>query len=123
MVYSFVAKTVVVNSLGWNSGVFRSYLRQKQLVEGIEWLQNGVALPCMCEGNPSLYILCKQDGNTLNVGVWNIFADEVLTPKFKLNKKYIHFNGYNCSGIINGDTVYLDKPISPYGFVFFSLKN
>jgi len=123
MIYSFAAKTVIVDSLGWNSGVFRSYLRQKQLTEGIEWLQKGVALPCMCEGNPSLYILCKQDGNKLNVGVWNIFPDEVLTPKFKLNKNYTHFDGYNCSGIVEGNTVYLDKPISPYGFVFFSVEN
>jgi hypothetical protein len=47
----------------------------------------------------------------------------VLFFKFKLNKNYTHFDGYNCSGIFEGNTVYLDKPISPYGFVFFSVEN
>lgn len=122
MVYSFSARTVTVDSKGWLCGVFRNYLRQKQLVKGIEWLQKGRPLPAMCMGNPELYILCKRDGEKLTVGIWNIFPDSILKPKIKLDGEYKSLDCFKCSGKIVGNTVYLDEPIAPYDFVCFTVE-
>lgn len=122
MVYSFSARTVMVDSKGWISGVFRNYFRQRQLCDGIKWLQNGRPLPAMCYKNPELYIICNRDGNKLTVGIWNLFPDEVLKPEIKLDGEYKTLDCFKCSGKIMGDTVYLDKPIEPYGFVIFTVE-
>lgn len=122
MVYSFSARTVTVDSKGWISGVFRNYLRQRQLGEGIKWLQKGRPLPAMCYKNPELYILCKRDGDKLTVGMWNLFPDSVLNPTIELDREYSKFDGYKCSGKILGNKVLLDNEIPPYSFVFFTVE-
>lgn len=122
MIYSFTALTVTVNGHGWQTGVFRSYYRQKQLAYGIKWLQKGRRLPAICYGNPELYILCKRDNNNLNVGIWNIFPDKVLNPVIELDDCYSKIDCFNCSGFIKDNKVYLNEPINPYDFAFFTVK-
>ena len=122
MVYSFTALMATVNGQGWRMGVFRSYYRQKQLADGIKWLQKGRALPAMCFGNPEMYILCKRNGDGLTVGLWNLFPDSVLKPQIKLDGVYSKLDCYNCKGEIKGDIVYLDEPINAYGFVCFTVE-
>lgn len=122
MVYSFSAQTVIVGNEGWASGVFRSYTRQKQLADGIKWLQKGKSLPAMCFKNPQLYILCKRNGNELTVGLWNIFSDSVLNPKIELDGNYSELDCYGCSGKIEGNSVILNNDIPPYGYAFFTVK-
>jgi len=122
MVYSFVAKTVMVGADGWLSGVFRSYYRQEQLTEGIKWLQKGRPLPAVCNKNPELYILCKRNNEELTVGIWNLFPDNVLNPVIRLDDTYSTIDCFNCSGEINGDCVHLNEDIQPYDYVFFTVK-
>lgn len=122
MVYSFTARTVTVDGRGWQSGVFRSYLRQKQLCDGITWLQKGRPLPAVCTGNPGLYILCKKDGDQLTVGLWNLCPDSVLKPEIRLDRQYMSLDCYRCNGKLQRDSVVLDAPIRPYDFAFFTVK-
>lgn len=122
MVYAFTALTAAVGNEGWSSGVFRSYTRQKQLGDGIKWLQRGRALPAMCYGNPELYILCKKNGNELTVGLWNIFSDSVINPKIVLDGEYTELDCYNCEGEIVGDSVILNDDIPPFGYAFFTVQ-
>ena len=121
MIYSFNALTSTVSGQGWCMGVFRSYYRQIQLAEGIKWLQKGRSLPAMCYGNPELYILCKRDGEKLNVGLWNIFPDEILTPTIQLDGNYKEIDCFMCEAKIVDDKVKFKDNIKPYGFAFFTV--
>lgn len=122
MIYSFTAQTVLVDNKGWNTGVFRSYTRQQQLIDGIKWLQKGKGLPAVLTKAPELYILCNQTENGLSVGLWNIFPDEILNPEIILNDNYSHLDCFNCEGEIIGNKVKLNAPIAPYSHAFFTLK-
>ncbi len=122
MVYAFSAQTVLVSNKGWQTGVFRSYTRQQQLIDGIKWLQKGNGLPAVLSKAPELYILCNQNGDSLSVGLWNIFPDEILTPEITLNDKFSSIDCFNCDGEIIGDKVRLNAPIPPYSHAFFTVK-
>ena len=122
MIYAFAAQTVLVDNKGWNSGVFRSYTRQNQLIDGIKWLQKGKGLPAVLPKSPELYILCNESENSLSVGIWNIFPDEVLNPEIILNDNFTLIDCFNCQGEIVGNKVKLNAPIPPYGFAFFTVK-
>ncbi len=119
MVYSFVASSVYVTS-GWNNGLFRNYCRQRQLAEGVKYLQ-GRPLPAMCFQCPELYILCKRDKNSMAVGLWNFFPDAVYTPEIFLDDLYGQVDFYNCDGRLEEDRVKLSTDILPYGFAFFTV--
>lgn len=120
LVYSFAAHTARVKN-GWCKGLFRHYYRQTQLVDAVERLQ-GHPLPAVCTGNPQLYMICKKDGHSMAVGIWNSFADEVISPIITLDRPYARINFYNCQGKIEGDRVCLQDDIPPYGFAFFTVS-
>ncbi len=119
MVYAFVAKTVWTRS-EWIPGIFRSYYRQRQLADGIAWLQNR-PLPAMCFKQPQLYILCKKDASSMTVGIWNLFADTVFTPQIDLDGEYKRAEFYNCGGYLEKDRLQLTTDIIPYGFAVITL--
>lgn len=128
MVFTFVAESVTVYSI-WKNGVFRNYCRQDQLLYGIEWLQ-GKPLPAVCRKNPGVYLLCKRQDDALTVGVWNFFADEVLSPDIELDGVYTQLDCYRCDGQLvprSGkegafSSVRLSEAIPPYGFVCFTVR-
>lgn len=120
MVYSFAIESVTVYS-NWKHGLFRNYCRQKQIADGVKWLQKK-PLPAMCFGNPNLYILCKRDGKKLTVGLWNIFADEVMTPVIHLDRKYAEIDCYRCNAHIEEDKVKFTTDIPPYSLAFFTVR-
>jgi hypothetical protein len=119
MVYSFVAESSISKGV-WQKGLFRNYYRQAQLCYGIEKL-SGNKLPAMCMKNPELYMLCKKDENSMAVGMWNFFADSVISSEIKLDGVYSDIDFYNCNGCLEGDTVKLDNEILPYSFAFFTV--
>ncbi len=99
---------------------YRNYLTQKQLISSIEWLQKK-SLPATCIGNPDLYMLCTANESGMAIGLWNIFADDILHPEIILDKKYSDAEFINCSGTLEGNIIKL-QPISPYSFAFINLK-
>ncbi len=122
MIYAFSAQTVLVSNKGWQTGVFRSYTRQQQLIDGIKWLQKGKGLPAVLPKAPESYILCNRNGDCLSVGLWNIFPDEILDPEIILNDNFSSIDCFNCEGEIIDNKVKLNAPIPPYGHAFFTVK-
>lgn len=120
MVYTFAPTKVKIRT-EWHMGLFRNYYRQKQLIKGYEWLC-GKPLPAVSTGNPYLYLICKEDGDELTVGVWNIFPDAVLKPEFVLQKEYQKLDTYNCKGKLEGKVLKLNQPIAPYSFICFTVE-
>lgn len=120
MVYTFSPWQVKTQS-EWHAGIFKNYYRQSQIIKGYEWL-SGKPLPAVCPKNPGLYILCKKDKTRLTVGLWNIFADEILNPVITADDEYKSIDAYKCSGKIVKNKVRLDSGIAPYSFVCFTLE-
>lgn len=122
LVYTFTASTVHVRKIvPWTTGLFRSYYRQNQLINGIEWVQRK-KLPAVCVGNPDLFILCKSDDNELSVGLWNLSADSIPDAVISLDKRYASVECYNTNGILRDNQVFLSEEISPFGYAFLRLK-
>ncbi len=120
VVYSFTAESVLTTS-EWQPGLFRNYCRQRQLADGVQWLQ-GKPLPAICFGNPGLYILCKRDGDTLTVGLWNLSHDEAISPEIFLDREYTLADCYRCSGTLTGNVFHFHGDLMPYSFAFFTVK-
>lgn len=98
----------------------RNYYTQLQLCSSIEWLsKKKMAVKCL--GNPDLYIIAKENEKGLGIGLWNIFADEILKPVIELGSEYSSAEFVNCSGELNGNKITLSE-ISPFGFAFIHLK-
>ncbi len=98
----------------------RNYYTQRQLCSSIEWLQ-GEKMTVKCLGNPDLYILAKRNNEGLAIGLWNIFADEILNPVVDLGKEYTDAEFINCSGTLKGDKIELSE-MAPFSFAFINLK-
>ena len=103
-----------------HAGVFRGYLQQQVLREGIEWI-SGQALPAFAERCPNLYVMCKGDGERMAVGLFNFFADSVEEPVIRLGRAYTGVRFLNCSGKLQGDKVLLDAPLNAYAFAAFEV--
>ncbi len=99
---------------------YRNYYTQRQLCDSIEWLQNK-KMTAKCLGNPDLYMLTSQGENGLAIGLWNIFADEILNPVIELGAEYTKAEFINCSGELKGNKIELSE-ISPFGFAFINLN-
>ena len=94
--------------------VFRSYERQKQVTEALEWLC-GKKLPAVCKGHPDLYILTKEKGKTLSVGLWNFFPDKIYSAKVELPEEIASFKIFGADAKADGNILTVDK-IEAYGF-------
>ena len=119
VVFPFVAETTWGAS--YIKGNFKCYYRQRQLVEGFNYVAKK-PLPAVCTGNPFLYIIAKKDEDNMSVGLWNFFADEVINPVIQLDEPYDNLDVYLKGGKLDGDKVILDQDIPPYGFVLFTVS-
>ena len=115
LVYCFDAM-----ALPRNTGMYRGYMQQKILKNGIEWISNK-KLPAFIEKCPDLYVMCKGRDEKMAVALFNFFADSVDEPVIKLDKEYSKIRFINCNGKLKGDTVTLDSPIHAYTFVAFEV--
>ena len=97
-----------------------NYYTQRQLCSSIEWLQ-GKKMAVKCLGNPNLYIIAKQNEEGLAIGLWNIFADEILHPVIDLGEEYKEAEFINCTGVLKGSKIELSE-INPFSFAFVNLK-
>ena len=109
-----------INTRSHADNSLKHYERSRQYAEQIRWL-SGQKLPAYVYGNPALYIQCKQGEGALAVGLWNFFADTVLSPAVQLDKEYTSVTCINCEGRIEGDRALLSD-IPPFGFVAFEVK-
>ncbi|MBE6589434.1 MAG: hypothetical protein E7643_04580 [Ruminococcaceae bacterium] len=109
-----------INTRSNADNALKHYERSRQYAEQIPWL-SGQKLPAYVYGNPALYMQCKHDNAALAVGLWNFFADPVLSPAVQLDGEYSSITCINCSGYIDKDRVILSD-IPPFGFVAFEVK-
>ena len=103
-------------------GVTRSYCRQKQLIDGLEWVGRK-KLPAVCTGHPDIYLLCKRTEEGLAVGLWNLSADYIADAEIRLDGAYRLHSLFGAEGAVQGDTLKLTGDIAPYAFVGALLKN
>jgi hypothetical protein len=109
-----------INTRSDADNALKHYARSRQYAKQIPWL-GGKALPAYVYGNPALYMQCKQGGDALAVGLWNFFADPVLSPAVQMDREYSSIECVNCVGHIEGNTVVLSD-IAPFGFAAFEVK-
>ncbi|MBQ0110365.1 MAG: hypothetical protein KBS41_00340 [Oscillospiraceae bacterium] len=98
----------------------RGYMRSKQIADGVKWLC-GKSLPAYSYGNPDLYIIAKEKDGEMAVGLWNIYADEIIEPVVELSNEYSQITAINCTAKVEGNKVYLSD-IAPYAFAGFTVK-
>lgn len=103
-----------------SDGMRRSTARSRQLREAVRWLA-GRDLPAYAGGHPDCYLMAKRGEKALAVGLWNLFADEMLAPVVELDEPYASVEFINCSGRVEGNRVYLTD-IAPYSFVGFEVR-
>ena len=95
--------------------------RGRQIADNMEWLTGGKRLTAYSYGNPFLYMIAKEKGNKLSVGLWNFFADPVFEPLVELGEDYSSIRCINGSeGVVVGRTVRLSQ-IPAFGFAAFEL--
>ena len=109
-----------INTRSSRDQILKNYERSAQYAENIPWL-SGEKLPAYVYGSPALYIQCKKSEDTMSVGLWNFFADEVLSPKVELDGEYSSIKCLGCKGELCGDAVMLSD-IPAFGFAFFEVK-
>lgn len=119
MVYPFVAETAWGKSV-YSKGGFKCYYRQRQLAEGVAYVSKK-PLPAVCLGNPFVYIVARKDADSMSVGIWNFFADEVMNPVIQLDEEYESADIYLKDGHLEGNKLVLHEDIPPYGFVLFTV--
>jgi len=116
----FLVVAVDIYASSPKTNFFANYYRQAQLIKGIEWVGKR-KLPAVCTKNPNLYIIASKNEKAMSVALANIFLDDIIEPVVKLDKEYGEIRFVNCTGRLEGDTVYLSD-IAPYGFAAFEVK-
>ena len=97
-----------------------SYYRQADIADAVYWICQK-KLPAFSRKNPNLYILSSKNDEAISVALANVSLDDVINPKIELDKAYSQIRFLNCTGRLEGDTVYLSD-ITPYGFCAFEVK-
>ncbi len=100
--------------------VLKHYARSQQYANTIPWLC-GKKLPAYSYGNPNLYNLCKKDGESMSVGLWNLHADIAFSPIVELDGTYCSIEFMGCSGELLGDKVRLGD-IPAFEFAGFTVR-
>jgi len=114
-------KFLVFNCIGKDcENLLKHYGNAKIIADNTKWL-SGNKLPAFCYGNPNLYIQCKEDEDSMVIGVWNFFEDDALEPVIQLGNKYQSAEFLNGSGTLCSDTVKL-ADIPPFAFRGVVLK-
>lgn len=103
-----------------NEMLLRHYANAKIIADNVKWL-SGNKLPAFCYGNPNLYIQCKQDEQSMAIGIWNFFEDEVISPIINLGQEYESAEFLGGNGTLYKDYVQLTD-IQPFEFRGIVLK-
>ncbi len=116
LVWLFHAATVARNS-----DLTEGYMIQKAMMEGVEWVARR-PLPVKCEKHPQLYVMCRKDGKTHTVGLFNCFPDTVFAPTLTLDGCYAKVTDtVNTTAAVSGNTVMLTD-IPPFSFCAFTVE-
>lgn len=100
---------------------YRNYCTRDVLIQEYEWLSKK-KIPVKVTDNPYTYVLCKKDdkGN-MAVGLWNIFADEMIDSVIELDGEYSSAEIIGAKGKLAGDKVKIEN-LPAFKFCFIDLK-
>lgn len=98
---------------------FKQYERGEQIVDAIA--EMGKTLPAVMLGNPDCYMLCKDADESRAVFIGNFFSDECVNTTVTLDGEYKTVEFINCDGVLNGNSVTIDR-IEPFASVGFEVK-
>lgn len=97
-------------------GYFKNYHRKKQLIDAFLEMQ-GAPVDAYVESNhPMLYMLGKNDGGRLKIGLWNLYDDKIHSVRLKINRTFADVKFVNCTGHTDADTVIIDSVLYPFEF-------
>lgn len=99
----------------------RNYCLPKLLGELLAWAGRE-PLPATCFGHPDLYLMVKRDEKGLSVGMWNLFADEVICPTVTLDRVYSAVEAISGEAELDGNTVRFSTDIPAFGFAGFTVR-
>ena len=108
-----------INTRCDEDNILKHYARSRQFAEQIPWL-SGKRLPAYVYGHPSLYMLCKKNGGSMSVGLWNFFADPAISPSVQLDGEYSLLGCIGCDARTEGERVILSD-IPAFGFAAFEV--
>ncbi|MBE6597083.1 MAG: hypothetical protein E7641_05370 [Ruminococcaceae bacterium] len=99
--------------------IYKNYSRQKQIIDFLT--ENGVSLPAKCSGNPDLYLLCKENDDTLSIGLFNCFADSIDDFSLELDREYATADIHRAEGELFGKFLKIDH-LSAFDWCYVTLK-
>ena len=98
-----------------NSGIYKCYEQQTELMGAVEWISRK-ALPVKCVKNPSLYIMCREDTDSLSVAFFNCSPDPVLEPDIMLCEKYKRVECIGCEAELGENKAVFSSELGAYKF-------
>ena len=83
-----------------------NYERQRQIFDF--FAENGTPIPAVCRKNPNLYVICKENGDRMAIGLFNCFADEIDDLTVDLTDEWTTAAFHRCEGSLNGKQIKID---------------
>ena len=104
-----------------NEALYRQYARARQITDKIAWLCKK-ELPAKVDPSPDLYTICKQNENSLAIGLWNFFADSVENHKITLDREYKNIKVVGTNAKMNGKEIIISE-IKAFEFAFIEVSD
>jgi hypothetical protein len=102
--------------------MYKNYARQAQMFDFLE--DNGAAVPARCDKHPDLYVLCKENEDTLAIALFNCFADAIDGLSVKLGMACDTAVAYRAERAIieNGGKTLNVGRLEAYSWCYVELK-
>lgn len=101
--------------------MYKNYARQRQIFDFLE--DNQTPVPARCDKHPDLYVLCKENKDTLAIALFNCFADEIENLEVKLDKSYQTIELFRAKGnLVDNGTVLNIETLPAYGWCYAVIK-
>lgn len=114
LVYAFDAESIVIES-----PICQNYCRRAQLYAAIARM--AAPLPAAVCREPGIFLLCRRNGDSLAVGIWN-FGRDLALPRVELGEDFAAITPIGeTRAFLDGRTVTLDGVLAPGCFAGFIL--
>ena len=112
----FLVYSVIGENQNYSSTLFWCYPRAKQILNAVKWLSGGKSIPCVCQGFPHLYCICKEDENAVAVGYFNCSIDKAKNVKVEFDRAACEVEFINCKGKLVDEKTAIIEKIDAYEF-------
>jgi hypothetical protein len=99
--------------------MYKNYARQKQFFDFLE--KQSATVPARCDKHPDLYVLCKEEKDTLAIALFNCFADAIENLEVNLADCYQNAELFRANGTLNQDTLLIHE-LPAYQWCYVILK-